>query len=450
MLIAWGIFLIVTICALKDFKKTLLIWMPFQMLFNAQIALKYSSPAMSLNLGVLAMLVCVYYFRYRKKINKTNNDLFILKTPFIAYVLSYLLSFIVSIAPVSVGLNAMIKYFLTTFGIMYIFQKIITTKEDIRLFIRASIIVVFLIVGLAIFEAVFQDNPVLDYVYFNSPQDDTTQGRMWYIPPSIRGAMAMRYGMVRAYSFFGIPIEFGCACAFLFFFYVVLFNENFLKDINIKQKTVQISCILCFIGLFLANSKTAYVGLVFLLLGLFRLKQILNIKVILSILIIVAAFFYLFPNYLLNFTSLFDTDIAEEGGGSTVEGREAQFAIALKMFNMNPIFGNGPGSISILKQVGSNSDILGAESSWMQILPERGILGALAYIIFYISIFIRCSKYIPKKIIGFLLVGLFVMETATGIISAIYFMPAIIVIYKLYKSRKKSYAHRDNNNTQTH
>ena len=450
MLLAWIILLIVTICAFRDFKRTFIIWMPFQMLFNAQVALKYSSPAMSLNLGVALILFCLYFFRYKGKKNIISNDTFILGSTTIAYATSYFLSFITSIAPISAGLNATLKFFLMTFGLMYVFQKLITTKEDISLFIRAGIIVVFLIVGLAIFESVFQDNPVLNYVYNNSPHDETTRGRMWYTPPSIRGTMSMRFGMVRAYSFFGIPIEFGCACAFLFFLFMILHRQGFYKKMNIKKQILHISIILSFIGVFLANSKTAYVGIVFLLFGIFKVKHLINIKIILPAIICGATFFYFFPEYILNFTSLFDEDVAEEGGGSTVAGREIQFAAALRMFEMSPIFGNGPGSISILRQIGSNSDILGAESSWMQILPERGIIGAITYLFFYISTFKYCNRYIPAKIIGNLLLSLFVMETATGIISAVYFMPTIIIIYKLYKFKYLEYANRNNYNPQAY
>lgn len=445
MPLAWIILLIVTICALKNFKRTFIIWMPFQMLFNAQVALKYTSPAMSLNLGVAIILFCIYYFKQKNKSKRCHNNRFILSTAVIVYSISYLLSFIGSIAPISSGINAVLKFFLMTFGLMYIFQKLITEKEDICLFVKANIVVVFLTVGLAIFESIFQDNPILNYIYYNSPHDDTTTGRMWYIPPSIRGTMAMRFGMVRAYSFFGIPIEFGCACAFLAFLLMLLYKNNFFRDLNIKKNILQISIILSFIGIFLANSKTAYVGIIFLLLGLFSVKQILNIKIILPLLIGIFVFLYFFPEYILNFTSLFDENVAIDGGGSTIAGREIQFAVALRMFEMNPIFGNGPGSISVLKQIGNNSDILGAESSWMQILPERGVIGAIAYVIFYISIFKRCIVYIPIKIIGGLLLGLFVMETATGIISAVYFMPIIIVIYKLYKFNHLNYAYRNNN-----
>lgn len=447
MLVAWIVLLIVTLCALIDFKKTFIIWIPVQMLFNAQVALKYSSPAMSLNLGVASVLFCMYYLRYKNKFHRTNNESFLLKPVVIIYIISYLLSFIFSIVPISVGINAAIKYFLITFGLTAIFQKLITDKNDIRLFINTSIIVVILIVVLAIYESVFQNNPVLNYVYYNSPHDETTQGRMWYIPPAIRGTMAMRFGMVRAYSFFGIPIEFGCACAFLFFIFMLLYNHKFFKSLRVEKNILQISVILSFIGIFLANSKTAYVGIIFLLFGLFKIRQLLNIKVIVPIIIGVSLFFYYFPEYLLNFTSLFDEEVAEEGGGSTIEGRKVQFAIAQHLFEMNPIFGNGPGSINALRHIGNNADILGAESSWMQILPERGIIGALAYIFFYIVIFRKTLVYVPAKVIGCLLLSLFVMETATGLINAAYFMPSIIVIYKLYKLNNLEYANRNNNNS---
>ena len=90
-----------------------------------------------------------------------------------------------------------------------------------------------------------------------------------------------------------------------------------------------------------------------------------------------------------NFYSLVDSKIAEEGGGSTVHGREIQFRAALNMFELNPLFGNGPGSIAVLKNIGNNNEILGAESSWMQILPERGLFGAIVYI--YMYIYLMCT-----------------------------------------------------------
>ena len=37
------------------------------------------------------------------------------------------------------------------------------------------------------------------------------------------------------------------------------------------------------------------------------------------------------------------------------EGRQVQFAVAMNMFSENPLFGNGPGAISVLKNFGNNS-----------------------------------------------------------------------------------------------
>lgn len=71
-----------------------------------------------------------------------------------------------------------------------------------------------IITCLGLFEAILKDNPWLDFVYFNSPHDESTIGRLFYIPPSVGGSLEMRLGMVRAYSTFGIHIAFGTACVF--------------------------------------------------------------------------------------------------------------------------------------------------------------------------------------------------------------------------------------------
>ena len=60
MTLAWIIFFIVFAGALYDLKKTVILWFAFRLLFNAQVALRYSAPAMSLDFGVAVMLIVVY------------------------------------------------------------------------------------------------------------------------------------------------------------------------------------------------------------------------------------------------------------------------------------------------------------------------------------------------------------------------------------------------------
>ena len=144
-----------------------------------------------------------------------------------------------------------------------------------------------------------------------------------------------------------------------------------------------------------------------------------------------------FPGYINNYLSLFNPDIATEGGGSSIKGRQIQFETALRLFYLNPIFGNGCGSIPILKVTQNANDILGAESSWMQILPERGIFGAIVYIYWYIYVFKKLLINVPKKITLYLLLSIFVMETATGMLDMALYSTIIIATRKFFQIHKK-------------
>lgn len=84
---------------------------------------------------------------------------------------------------------------------------------------------------------------------------------------------------------------------------------------------------------------------------------------------------------------------------------------------MNPLFGNGMGAISILRKIGNNDLILGAESSFMQILPERGLLGIIGYIVTYIMLFSYGKRFLPFSLCFFFLLSLAIMEFATGILN---------------------------------
>lgn len=435
MILAWFTLAVVGIFAVKNFKKTVIIWMPLQFLFNAQVAIRYDPPAMSLVLAVDFLLISLYFLMERKKYTLYNNEPFILKPIFIASFISFGLSLLFSSVSSLQGINACIKYFATSFVLMAIFQKMIATKDDIYLFIKVAFIVAFLITSLGVFESIFNDNPILDYIYFNSPQNAYTRTRMFYVPPSISGGLQTRYGMARATSFFSIHIKFGVACAFMLFFYVHLLQK---KWFILKRNYLVLISIMLLAGIFTCNSKTAYIGILFFSLGLFYFRNLFNLRIIFSVIIITIVVVTYFPEYLLNFTSLFNENIAEEGGGSTIALRITQFTIAKKMFLMNPLLGNGLGSINILR-ASSNAfaHILGAESSWLRILPERGILGALLYIYTFIYIFQILSKSIPKKIIFSFLLGLLVMETATGLIDMVMYMPYLIVLRQMYNLEKK-------------
>ena len=204
----------------------------------------------------------------------------------------------------------------------------------------------------------------------------------------------------------------------------------------------------------MANAKTGYIGLLIITLGLIPVNKLFNIKSILPLILIAIVILCWFPQYLNNFYSLFDSKIADEGGGSTVASRKLQFEAAMNMFEMNPILGNGPGSIGIMKRFGNNSNILGAESVWMQILPERGILGFLVYLFMYAWMFIQLKKILPPKILISFLSGMFIMETSTGMLDMAVWGVVLVAVKRMFQLKKlrKKYLYRiklSNNNGQS-
>lgn len=436
MYLYWLVFFIIAYCSIKNWKRTTIVWLPLQLLFNECVCLKYSSPAVTLVLATDFLLLTIYFFN--KKDKNINNETFIFKTAFKAYLFSYGTSILFSIVPISEVFTNTVKYFVQGFLILFLFHKALNDIHDIKLFIKSSFIVLLLFVSLGIYEVIMNDNPILDYVFTNAPLESII-GKMYYVPPFLNytGELPTRYGMVRAYSFFNIHIAFGCASVLLFYLFSYIYNQ---KDTLLNKKIIAIGCILLLIGTFLCNSKTPLVGLPFFILATINIKRILSVKTLMAISILLIIILIYFPEYINNFIALFDSSIAEEGGGSNTDMRIRQFEVGLNLFNQNPLFGNGVGSIEMFMQKVSNADLLGSESSWLKILPERGLLGVMAYLILYQQMYKKLTRVMSKKeVLGFL-IGLLLMETATGFMNFALYGSIVICLYrykKIYLSAQK-------------
>ena len=414
----------ISICAISHFKNTVMVWMVARVLFNAQIAVRYNSPGMSLVIAVDMTLILLYFLRRNKykRIGLVRRDKFPLKSAFIFTFVSFVISSLFAIVPINVGLVATLKYFVSNFGILYVFFKCLDTKSDVVLYVKTALVIAVLITILGLYESIFKDNPWLDFVYLNSPQNESTRGRMFYVPPFVGEGLQTRLGLVRSYSFMGIHIAFGTVCVYLLYLFATLKN-NKLFDLNGNLLNAVILLLLS--GVVASNSKTPILGVLVLLFAFYSFKQLFQPKVILPLLLVFEIIIVFVPSITMSFMSLFDSNLAEEAGGSTVEGRQKQFEVALRLFGMNPLFGNGVGSIGVMKTIGANGAILGAESSFMQILPERGLLGIVAYMVTYWGLFMYGKKYLPRKLCIYYLLSLGVMEFVTGILD----MPVWIGVY---------------------
>ena len=431
------VFTMVVLLSFIDFKRVVLFWLPAQLLFNAQVALRYAPPALSLQIGVNIYLL-IYYIVY-SHVNRKNTGLrenFPLWRVSVFILSSYIFSTIFGQYGTLRGMTLAIKYFVTDIGTVFLTFKMVQSDKDLKFFVRSSAFVFTIIIALGISEFVLQDNLWADFVYIGSPHDETTEGRMYYIPPFLGGSYQMRYGLIRAISTFGIHISFGAACVVYFWLFLQMKVRNFKY---ISNRWATFFALMILMGVFLCNSKTGMVGLFFLLISLFSLKQLITPKYAFIFFVCLSIMLIFVPEYFQNIVSLFDSDVAEEGGGSSVELRQQQFVAAQRMFMMNPIFGNGIGSLDILKKIGDNSDILGAESVWMQILPERGMYGMIAHCYLYVACYKYFRHVMPVRILLFYLLAIFVMSTATGEITMVYWGVVLFVSSKMFIQRKEYY-----------
>lgn len=402
--LAIAILIALVIYACHDLKKAILIWLPFKLLFNDQIAVRYESPGMALVIAGDLALIAIYWLKKRKRSAYYQGE-FLFKKAFIAFGFSYFISLLFTIAPFQSAAIATIKYFSSGFCMVYLAHKAFKSISDIRLYTKCCVIVSFLIVLLAISENIFQTNVWLDFVAFNSPFDPE-EGRMFYIP----GHLEIRYGLVRSRSFFSfhIPFGFACVCLYWLLFY---FYKN--TKVLINSKVLLIASLLLIVGAILSNSKQVYLGLLVMFFSLYSYKTLFHLRIILPVLIVAYWVIIYTPEYMDNILSLTNEELAEEGGGSTIALRESQFDVAMQMFRKSPLIGNGVASIETMKSLGFEG-ILGAESAWLRILPERGALGAIVYIYMYISLW-QFKKHINKKVLFFFLLSIFVIETTGGL-----------------------------------
>ena len=191
-------------------------------------------------------------------------------------------------------------------------------------------------------------------------------------------------------------------------------------------------------GVLVSNSKTPLVGIIFLFFAFYGLVTLFKPAIMIPTLLIAFAIYTYFPEYILTFTSIYDLDLADEGGGSTAELREHQMEAAWQLFLRNPLLGNGLGSLAYLR---SEDDAVveglkGAESSIFQIMPERGIVGILVYFFMFVSLYFKCKSNIPHKELFFYLIAILSMEIVTGQLEMSLWGGMLLAVNRMFALRK--------------
>ena len=127
--------------------------------------------------------------------------------------------------------------------------------------------------------------------------------------------------------------------------------------------------------------------------------------------------------------------------GSNAEMRQNQLLSVIKTLGGSLIWGLGFKGYSVA--IKANDDILGAESIWLQLLLQGGIIAVVIQLFLYIYIVKYFVKFIPsnKRIISmFFWAGwiIFVSMTSSPGLDDDYFILLILMVIKYFNSIKIS------------
>lgn len=404
MTLLYIIFVLCVLFVLKDFKKTVLCYAPFKILFYYDVRLTASLP---FDMAMMLIFAGMYYVK-RKEINIINFP--------------YVRGFVVYAIIISFGclypvfaINRIPSIVIGVLFYSYLYYIFLETKEDIKIAIMAYLIFSLFLVFNGLLELQFGSCPVDEWIR-SMPYIDEEHAFETNFD-------TLRFGLPRIRSFMPYSVSYGVGCTILF---SITFYFYFYNDISINKSLIIICNVMLLIGIICSGSRSPIIGLI-IILGYILLDRNLFVSNKKQILLLgIFAFAFLWPYIYQNILSIVNPVAAQEVSGSSTEMRIGQYAIAFEYVDAKPLFGWGQG-------LEVNRDgFYGGESIWLPLMMKGGILGVFGYLYLYYNLYkktySRNRKYLLTIICSWL-----AMNTATslmGLGDATFFT----VFFLLYRS----------------
>ena len=229
-----------------------------------------------------------------------------------------------------------------------------------------------IMVGYGMLEYVIQENPIIDYQKAMSPNG--MEGMVF-------GDGHERLGSIRCQSLSAISISYGAYCI-LWICFAIIYSKYYERLIT---PTIMYSFIvLCIIGAFSSGSKSPFILLISFL-GLYVIMakghKLFKTVIISSVFIIVVVF----SAFLEDFYMMIVDSSQSSTAGSDIPMRLMQVAAVGDLLDKHSwLFGLG--ARGVMKAQILNPAVLGAESVWLQLGLEQGLLGCVAYIVMMVSL----------------------------------------------------------------
>ena len=402
----------------KDFKHTLLVYLPMRIAMHQGIILWPVNPTVMFD--SVACFFIIFNYMFIRKLRK-NSVIFPFTFPLALFACSeFLSSFFASTS--GNGMN-FLQNIVVGILFLYVVWNNINSTEDLKLVIKGYTIMFSLAIGLSLFEQVTHFNPIIALETALLPAS-APLGLIW---PSSQ----VRFGgLFRAQAFMSISITYGAYCLMFFLFYFFLTNKypiySFYKKTKNKIFTLGLA-----LGAFLSGSKSPILALMIGFIPMLRVRWFFNLKIILPLIVVLGLSL---PMMTGMYDDIHDAMTAENTwdyqGGSSLAMREMQLNVSLTEFNKSPIIGNGTKYLAHAMDY-YGAELLGAESIWFGLLIEKGLVGIVAFIVILTyPLFMRRLKY--KKVYLALAMGWLAINTMTTIpgLGNTFYYTLIMLLYK--------------------
>lgn len=384
------------------FKKTFIIvvvlasWlMHFSLLPNASL------------FQIISILTVIFFFIDKGSFRFSNG--FFFTTPILLLSISYLITTIFS------GGKFHLFYVVAsicTLSYLYIFWDIAKKdKECLKLFAYCTLVYGVFIGVYALVETLFQFNPIVEYFVTNNLY------RQDFIIDQIR------FGFKRSQSIFSMHTTSGAVCITIA---ATLFYLKYYTDIFKRNRIILSILLLLSLGVFFTGARSAIIGYVLVLFSFFPLFKKENLKYV----IIVMFLFFVGGHYFMTIIdSILDT---QSVGGSDADMRFDQFTIGQYFLQKSPWIGNGvlfTSDVAIPKF----PELLGAESIWLPVMMDYGLLGIISHVLLIIYGIMFCVKK-KRPWLSMYIIGFATFFTLSSIPCFELIFPLITVIYMVEAS----------------
>lgn len=420
--------ILIFIFAVLNFKKGLIAFLAFQVVWFKDAQVINLTGLASINIDLLMDVAFLILFIFKKRKLRCTRVQFPLSVPFLIIGASWLLSCFGTQTSVLSELVRASGNICVRLLFIVMLWYVLEDHEDFVSLYKLITIIIFVACLYSLFEYATQNNNVLDYKTTLTSVPLTSYNTNEY---------ALAHRGYRVYSLFEHPITTALLYGFYFVFTITILIA-YREKIKLKQ-LVLITCVLCVPGIMLTKMRT---GIFFVLFALFLElrdfpKRIGSKRLFKVIMIGLFGLIFVAPVVAQNadlILSMFNRSVQSTIGGSNFSWRLVQAQNIFEFGKQSFLVGFGerfrdiPSLIMIRKYTGD------FESLWFEQFLAHGIIGVIGYaVLAYYTTFKLPKEYGTNYLLGFSL-AYWVTYTMTSLPYFRTFLFYLIVFYFIKKT----------------